>query len=167
MLLFQLIIIPFLLLSSLKAYDNYKCRTADTQKQVEKDDEVFLCIHIPNLKKKTIFKLKVDEYSVMSINNGFSNIVKTKEKPKEDTKDTDKPEEGTKLRNLFLNQMPEEEKGNSTDENEIREEFIAQIGNVTTKFPAVINIFLIFVLYRYIIGKMKKMIMVKSLLYLT
>ena len=127
--------IIFLLLISLISTENivYKCKSADTEDKVEIEDEVTLCIHIPELKKKVAFKLKVDEYSVISIENGFNKIILPKEENNQNSN-----------RRLLI----EEEPTNKTSDDGIIEEvqFVAQIGNITSTYPSVILniIFLIF-----------------------
>ena len=70
-----------ILLSSISTITNYKCKEGDTEKNVEIGNEVILCLHSVNLQKKVAFKLKVDEYSVISIEDGFSKLVKVKKDP--------------------------------------------------------------------------------------
>ena len=76
-----------LILSSLISTEytpyNYTCKPSDTQSDLEIGDEVTLCLHSKNLKKKVAFKIVVDDYSVISINNGFSKLVSEIEKEKE------------------------------------------------------------------------------------
>ena len=69
----------FLLLSSISTNNNiYKCKSGDTTKNIEIGDEVTLCLHSLNFHKKVAFKLIVDEYTVISIEDGFSRLVKSK-----------------------------------------------------------------------------------------
>ena len=118
--IFNFIII--LLLLSFSSEDNvYKCRSSDTDEKVEIGDEVILCIHVPELKKKVAFKLKVDEYSAISIENGFNKIVL--------------PKEENNLGRLLIEEDPK----NNTSDDEIKEEvqFVGQIGNITSAYPSV------------------------------
>ena len=57
----------------------YKCKPEDSEKEVEIGDEVTLCIHTIELQKKVAFKIKVDEYSIISIKDAFTKIVLSKE----------------------------------------------------------------------------------------
>ena len=57
----------------------YKCKPEDSEKEVEIGDEVTLCIHTIELQKKVAFKIKVDEYSIISIKDAFTKIVLPKE----------------------------------------------------------------------------------------
>lgn len=118
--IFNFIII--LLLLSFSSEDNvYKCRSSDTDEKVEIGDEVILCIHVPELKKKVAFKLKVDEYSAISIENGFNKIVL--------------PKEENNLGRLLIEEDPK----NNTSDDEIKEQvqFVGQIGNITSAYPSV------------------------------
>ena len=127
--------ILILFLISLISTENkiFKCKTQDTQKELKIGDEVTLCLHIPEIGKKAAFKIEVDEYSVISIKEGFNKIVR----PEESTSPgTDQPvEEGDKIVRNLLEENEEEEE--TSDEEVIKKEFIAQIGNVRTKFPTV------------------------------
>ena len=72
-------ILILFLLTLISAQSIYKCKTKDTENKVEIGDEVTLCVHVTELRKKVAFKLKVDEYSVISIKKGFSKIVLPKQ----------------------------------------------------------------------------------------
>ena len=70
------IIVLFLFLLSLISTNNiYTCKPKDTEKKVEIGNDVTLCIHAVNLARKVVFKIKVDDYSVISIKEGFKKIV--------------------------------------------------------------------------------------------
>ena len=136
----------FLLLSFISTNDNiYKCKSVDTAKNVEIGDEVKLCLHSLNLHKKVAFKLKVDDYTVISIEDGFSKLVKSKEENSENSSFR-----RLNMRNLLTennetnndddNNNSRDEDDSSSDESSdemFKEEFISQIGNVKTKFPSV------------------------------
>ena len=49
----------------------YKCKTSDIDREVEIGDEITLCLHSYKQKLKVGYKLKVDEYSIITIKNGF------------------------------------------------------------------------------------------------
>ena len=127
--------------------DFYKCKTSDTENAVEIGNEVTLCIHTLNSHKKVPFKLKVDEYTIISVKEGFSNIVKNKEKDSGNNEDTSSIRRlnNIKFRNLINNEESDMNDdindGESSDEaiinDEIKEEFLGQIGNVITNFPSV------------------------------
>ena len=123
--------------------DFYKCKTSDTENAVEIGNEVTLCIHTLNSHKKVPFKLKVDEYTIISVKEGFSNIVKNKEKDSGNNEDTSSIRRlnNIKFRNLLNNGESDINDGESSDEaiinDEIKEEFLGQIGNVITNFPSV------------------------------
>ena len=193
------IIFLFLFLLSLISTNNnvYRCKPNDTEKKIEIGNDVTLCIHAVNLARKVVFKIKVDDYSVISINDGFSNIVNSinSETEKETNvrrldnrnllKENDLQVNGSSsnetsnessysseeishiLSNEITTQQPsnipyietsyivtniiptntpttniqadETQSDNSSDDitEEIKEEFIGQIGNVRTKFPTV------------------------------
>ena len=50
----------------------YECQEFNETIELEIGNEIILCIHIPELRKKVPFKIKVDEYSLLTINQGFS-----------------------------------------------------------------------------------------------
>ena len=187
----------FLFLLSLISTNNniYRCKPNDTEKKIEIGNDVTLCIHAVNLARKVVFKIKVDDYSVISINNGFSNIVNSINKDSETEKETEvrrldnrnllkendlqvngsssneteisySSEETSNIlsneitteqssnipfsetTNILTNginipttnmQTDEPQSDNSSDDitEEIKEEFIGQIGNIRTKFPTV------------------------------
>ena len=97
----------------------FKCTSPNHNLKV--GDEVILCIHVPELKKKVAFKLKVDEYSAISIENGFNKIVL--------------PKEESNLGRLLIEEDPK----NNTSDDEIKEQvqFVGQIGNITSAYPSV------------------------------
>ena len=51
---------------------SYECQDFDETIELEIGKEIILCIHIPELEQKIPFKIKVDEYSLLTINQGFS-----------------------------------------------------------------------------------------------
>ena len=124
----------FLLLFSISTNNNiYKCKSGDTTKNIEIGDEVTVCLHSLNFHKKVAFKLKVDEYTVISIEDGFSRLVKSKE-------------ENSQFRRLNIRNLIDENIEINNNQNSLndessddifKEEFISQIGNVITKFPSV------------------------------
>ena len=133
--IFKFIII--LLIISLISLENvvYKCRSTNTDEKVEIGDEVILCIHVPELKRKVAFKLKVDEYSVISIENGFNKIIL--------------PKEQNNLGRLLI----EEEPTNKTSDDELIEEvqFVGQIGNITSAYPSV-SFLIIYIILNFFIN---------------
>ena len=50
----------------------YECQEFNETIELEIGNEIILCIHVPELSKKVPFKIKVDEYSLLTINQGFS-----------------------------------------------------------------------------------------------
>lgn len=121
-------IIILLLLSYISAQNTlYKCKPSDTEGEVEIGDEVTLCLHVEEFKKKVAFKLKVDEHSVISIENGFNKIV------------VPNVTNNTKTRLL----VEPEESEQTANETRSETHFLGQIGNVTTKYPTVIIIYFI------------------------
>jgi len=121
-------IIILLLLSYISTDDIvYKCKPSDTEGEVEIGDEVTLCLHVPELKKKVAFKLKVDEHSVISIENGFNKIALPHESENPKTRLLIEPDES-------------EQKANET---RTETQILGQIGSVKTKYPTVIIIYFI------------------------
>ena len=121
-------IIILLLLSYISTDDIvYKCKPSDTEGEVEIGDEVTLCLHVPELKKKVAFKLKVDEHSVISIENGFNKIALPHESENPKTRLLIEPDES-------------EQKANET---RTETQILGQIGSVKTKYPTVILIYFI------------------------
>jgi hypothetical protein len=95
MLFLKIIIIPLFssLISTNDSY-NYTCKPTDTKNKVEIGNEVTLCLHAQSLKKKAAFKIKVDDYSVISINEGFSKLIKSIE---QQSSETNTPSNGRNL----------------------------------------------------------------------
>lgn len=52
---------------------NYTCSSKDSNLKL--DDMIILCIHIPEINKKIVYEIKVDEYSVLNLKNGYSNLI--------------------------------------------------------------------------------------------
>lgn len=85
--MFNLKSIIFIFLLSIISSDNniYVCKTKDTEKKIEIGNDVTLCIHAVNLARKVAFKIKVDDYSVISIKDGFLNIINSIDKKDSET----------------------------------------------------------------------------------
>ena len=116
-------IIILLLLSFISNDDIvYKCKPSDTEGEVEIGDEVTLCLHVQEQKKKVAFKLKVDEHTVISIENGFNKIAL--------------PHESGNPKTRLLVEPDQSEQ--QTNETRTETQILAQIGNVKTKYPTVI-----------------------------
>ena len=142
------ILILFISISLISAEDEkYKCKAEDSQKEVEIGDMIRLCLHIPDIDRKAVFKIEVDEYSVISIKNGYESLVAQKESS---TNLNNQAEKGHVTRNLLKegteeeteeeNKKEEETEGDTSSDDtteEIKTEFIAQIGKIRTKFPTV------------------------------
>lgn len=54
--------------------DDLICKKSDIDKEIEIGDEVTLCLHSKEQKLKIASKLKVDEYSIVTIEGGFSKL---------------------------------------------------------------------------------------------
>ena len=54
--------------------DDLICKKSDINKEIEIGDEVTLCLHSKEQKLKIASKLKVDEYSIVTIEGGFSKL---------------------------------------------------------------------------------------------
>ena len=72
--------VNFFLLLSIFQYINlslkdFSCRNSDINRTIEIGDEVTLCLHSKELKRKVAFKLKVDEYTIVTINDGFEKLI--------------------------------------------------------------------------------------------
>ena len=72
--------ISFIVLISIfhfiKSSNDYKCKTSDINREIEIGDEVTLCLHSIKNKIKIAYKLKVDEYSIFTIQGGYNTFVK-------------------------------------------------------------------------------------------
>lgn len=113
----------------------YKCNDSDTSEPRGIDDEVKLCIHFPLFKKKVAFKIRVDEYAVLTIKDGFSQL-------------ENKYNSLTNSANLNMNPRRKtlveqnneptifQQNPNQAQENK-NIELIGQIGNIRTKFSNV------------------------------
>ena len=152
---FFLLILFFQYINS--SEDDFKCRTSDINKTIEIGDEVTLCLHSKELGKKIAYKIKADEYTIVTINEGFKHL---KPEEQEDTpKDELENESKRYLRRMLLepNYENEEEKFSENDyltaensstptepeEEEINDNpddksrIVAQIGDIITKYPSV------------------------------
>ena len=124
-LLQYIFLIKILLISTQNIQINtkYKCNSSNTE-GLKIGDNVTLCIHFKELDIKIPFSLEVDKYSTVSIAGGFALAYRF-------------------IDNLKNNPISKLEK------NELN--FIGQIGNITTKFPAVkfyyFNIFIFLVVF--------------------
>ena len=154
---FFLLILFFQYINS--SEDDFKCRTSDINKTIEIGDEVTLCLHSKELGKKIAYKIKVDEYTIVTINEGFKHL-----KP-EEQEDESENENKRYLRRMLLepNAENEEEKFSENDyltaensstptepeEEEINDNpddksrIVAQIGDIITKYPSVKNFYII------------------------
>jgi hypothetical protein len=54
---------------------DFNCRYSDINRTIQIGDEVTLCLHSKELKRKVAFKLKVDEYTIVTINDGFEKLI--------------------------------------------------------------------------------------------
>ena len=71
---FFLLITIFLIKNT--SQDDFKCKESDKDREIEIGDEVTLCLHSKERKIKIASKLKVDEYSIVTIEGGYSNLLK-------------------------------------------------------------------------------------------
>ena len=53
---------------------DFSCRNSDINRKIEIGDEVTLCLHSKELKRKVAFKLKVDEYTIVTISDGYEKL---------------------------------------------------------------------------------------------
>ena len=52
---------------------NFTCSSIESNLKL--GDTIILCIHIPEINKKIAYKIKVDEYSVLNIKNGYTQSI--------------------------------------------------------------------------------------------
>ena len=69
---FFLLIISFLIISLVESV--YNCKKEDKDREIEIGDIVTLCIHSREQDTKVAYKLKVDEYSIITILGGYGNL---------------------------------------------------------------------------------------------
>ena len=69
-LIFLLLISSFNYISS--SAEEYKCKNEDINREIEIGDEVTICLHSKEKKKKIAYKLKVDKYSIITIEGGYN-----------------------------------------------------------------------------------------------
>lgn len=69
---FFLLIISFLIISLVES--EYNCKKEDKDREIEIGDIVTLCIHSREQDTKVAYKLKVDEYSIITILGGYGNL---------------------------------------------------------------------------------------------
>ena len=69
---FFLLIISFLIISLVES--EFNCKKEDIDREIEIGDMVTLCIHSREKDTKVAYKLKVDEYSIITILGGYGNL---------------------------------------------------------------------------------------------
>ena len=69
---FFLLIISFLIISLVES--EFNCKKEDIDREIEIGDIVTLCIHSREKNTKVAYKLKVDEYSIITILGGYGNL---------------------------------------------------------------------------------------------
>ena len=69
---FFLLIISYLIISLVES--EYNCKKEDKDREIEIGDIVTLCIHSREQDTKVAYKLKVDEYSIITILGGYGNL---------------------------------------------------------------------------------------------
>lgn len=69
---FFLLIISFLIISLVES--EFNCKKEDIDREIEIGDIVTLCIHSREQDTKVAYKLKVDEYSIITILGGYGNL---------------------------------------------------------------------------------------------
>lgn len=69
---FFLLIISFLIISLVES--EFNCKKEDIDREIEIGDIVTLCIHSREKDTKVAYKLKVDEYSIITILGGYGNL---------------------------------------------------------------------------------------------
>ena len=69
---FFLLIISFLIISLVES--EFNCKKEDIEREIEIGDIVTLCIHSREKDTKVAYKLKVDEYSIITILGGYGNL---------------------------------------------------------------------------------------------
>ena len=82
----------FFLLSSFHIINlsliDFSCRQSDINRTIEIGDEVTLCLHSKELKRKVAFKIKVDEYTILTINDGFEKLIPEAIQPEPEPENT-------------------------------------------------------------------------------
>ena len=69
---FFLLILSFLIISLVES--EFNCKKEDIDREIEIGDIVTLCIHSREKDTKVAYKLKVDEYSIITILGGYGNL---------------------------------------------------------------------------------------------
>lgn len=103
----------FLILSfqyiNLSAADKYKCRNKDINREIEIGDEVTLCLHSKEENIKIAYKLKVDDYSIFTIEGAFQKLIKEKQNQ---TQEASTQESREQTRYQFRNMLKEPNNNN-------------------------------------------------------
>lgn len=140
MLNFKLIIFLFLL-SLISTKNNiYVCKPKDTEKKIEIGNDVTLCIHAVNLDRKVAFKIKVDDYSVISIKDGFLGILNSLEKEtnirrldyRNLVKENELQINGSSLNEISNDIYPEDSNTNSEESSTIHSNEASNISSLDT-----------------------------------
>jgi hypothetical protein len=155
--------VNFFLLLSIFQYINlslkdFSCRNSDINRTIEIGDEVTLCLHSKELKRKVAFKLKVDEYTIVTINDGYEKLI-----PKEENTNNNEAENNNRnVRRLVYDPNNDEKEQQYLEDNEPttapttepteeiiidnpddRAKIVAQIGDKITQYPGVIIFYII------------------------
>ena len=170
--------VNFFLLLSIFQYINlslkdFSCRNSDINRTIEIGDEVTLCLHSKELKRKVAFKLKVDEYTIVTINDGYEKL-----RPKEENTNNNEAENSNgNIRRLVYDPNNDEKEHKYLEDNEPttpspsitptqtkvtteapttepteeiiidnpddRAKIVAQIGDKITQYPGVIIFYII------------------------
>ena len=137
---------------------DFNCRISDINRTIQIGDEVTLCLHSKELKRKVAFKLKVDEYTIVTINDGYEKL-----RPKEENTNNNEAENSNgNIRRLVYDPNNDEKEQQYLEDNEPttapttepteeiiidnpddRAKIVAQIGDKITQYPGVIIFYII------------------------
>lgn len=127
-LIFLLLISSFNFISS--SAEEYKCKNEDINREIEIGDEVTICLHSKEKKKKIAYKLKVDKYSIITIEGGY-NAFKPAVTNSQPTRTLSEDSQKSRFRNMI--KEPDNNEGEAIPTTSITEPKTTTISHKTSE----------------------------------
>ena len=127
-LIFLLLISSFNFISS--SAEEYKCKNEDINREIEIGDEVTICLHSKEKKKKIAYKLKVDKYSIITIEGGY-NAFKPENTNSQQTRTLSEDSQKSRFRNMI--KEPDNNEGEAIPTTSITEPKTTTISHKTSE----------------------------------
>ena len=127
-LIFLLLISSFNYISP--SAEEYKCKNEDINREIEIGDEVTICLHSKEKKKKIAYKLKVDKYSIITIKGGY-NAFQPENTNSQQTRTLSDDSKNYRFRNMI--KEPENKEGEAIPTTSITEPKTTTISHKTSE----------------------------------